>query len=135
MPSSSASFTIKGDKELIRKLGVLAAGQVYVNPIRESLTDDIRPEAQIYPPERPNQRYVRTYRLQKGWERPPTVRVSGGDVTGSLANRVPYGPWVQGWDTQAWMHRNRWSTNQGILRKLKGRVVARIQRAIDKALR
>lgn len=39
------------------------SGKTAFNTIREPLLDEL----QFYPPELPNQRYVRTYRLRNGW--------------------------------------------------------------------
>lgn len=58
-----------------------------------------------YPAERPGQRYVRRYRLMRGWYIQQTPR---GVVIG---NRMPYAGYVVGdakGQGQAWMHKGRW---------------------------
>lgn len=135
MPTSSASLEIKGIEELYRKLNKVAAAQTLRPPMIEALTQDVRPEAQDYPPERPGQTYVRTYTLRDGWSRPPVLQATPNGLEGRLGNETKYGPYVQGHDTQAWMHRGRWQTNLSILRKLEPRIANRFKRAIEKALK
>ena len=57
-----------------------------------------------YPAQRPGQKYIRTYNLRSGWQK------DGKGVQIALHNSVEYAPYVQGDDTQAWMHAGRWHT-------------------------
>ena len=63
-----------------------------------------------YPPERPNQRYVRTFKFRNSWS---VNRTDAGYVIKNSASRKgrEYGHWVVGnayGTTQAWMHQGRW---------------------------
>jgi hypothetical protein len=86
-------------------------GERAFNRIQEPLLDELR----YYPAPRPNQKYVRTFRLRDGW----TVdykRASGGfEIV--VGNRTPYTKFVVGSlaqaraaaaSFQAWMHKGRW---------------------------
>jgi len=77
----------------------------------QPLTSNIVFEAQRYPPELPNQKYIRTFKLFEGWR-----RASMGPLKMRIFNPVPYGIYVQGRDTpfrsepatQAEIHQGRW---------------------------
>lgn len=62
--------------------------------------------SKAYPPERPKQRYKRTYKLQKSWR---STRV--GSTSVEIANSQPYAKYPVGdarGQSQAWMHKGRW---------------------------
>lgn len=83
-----------------------------------------------YPPKRPGQRYVRTYRLRNGW----TVTAKGKGVT--IANRMPYAGYVMGdarGQRQAWMHRGRWPLVKTIIDKERPRLKAGIEDEVQRA--
>lgn len=61
---------------------------------------------QVYPPERPGQRYKRTGALRRGWQR--SVPLDRG-LGFQLINSTESAFWAQG-DKQAWMHVGRWQT-------------------------
>lgn len=72
--------------------------------------ESARASAMRYPPPRPGQRYRRTYRLRGGWGNARVQgRIGARAIEASIANPVPYAPYVQG-DAQAWMHVGRWKT-------------------------
>lgn len=70
----------------------------------------------VYPPPRPGQTYVRggpgSQNLGQKWT--TQVDVGADGVVGEIGNNVTYGPYVQARETQAWMHRGRWSTIEDI---------------------
>lgn len=78
----------------------------------EQWARDVRDKAQEYPPKRPGQRYVRTYRLRRGWTIVHPRLEANGDIVTEVTNDVPYNEKVHG-DSQgagqAAIHRNRWS--------------------------
>lgn len=56
-------------------------------------------EMQKYPPEKPKQRYIRTYVLRKGWaEAIGKIRITNQHIAmvGEMENLVPYSGLVQG---------------------------------------
>ena len=58
-----------------------------------------------YPPERPGQRYQRTFNLGRSWD----IRINPASIT--IYNRMAYAGYVVGdgkGKGQAWMHRGRW---------------------------
>lgn len=66
-----------------------------------------------YPPQRPGARYRRTRTLGRNWSasRPTFQRVAGGFI-GTIGNAVPYAPWVQSAERQAWFHKSGgWRTD------------------------
>lgn len=75
-----------------------------------------------YPPMRPMQTYKRTETL--GREIYTEVRpVSGSKVIGLIGSNTVYAPWVISSKAvgsrgpQAWMHKDRWWTLQGVVKK------------------
>ncbi len=69
-----------------------------------------------YPPERPNQRYIRTRTLARSWSRLP---VTGSGLAlrsgvGSNENIAPYNRDVQSAEDQKPIHRGRWPTDEQI---------------------
>jgi hypothetical protein len=81
-----------------------------------------------YPP-RPGSQYIRTYNLRAGWQ------ILGEGVKTRIFNDVEYAPFVQGDNTQAWMHVGIWKTisetadsNQaGMMRAVDQRVAREIK--------
>lgn len=72
-----------------------------------------------YPPELPNQKYVRTQNLERAWRNAqPEFQVIPTGFESSIANSMPYSAWVQGPPEddphQAWMHKDRWKTTTTI---------------------
>lgn len=70
-------------------------------------------QRKAYPPERPGQKYVRTWRLKLGWL---GRRIK--PAVWSLENRTPYAGWVVDQRFQAWMHRGRWWIFQDEIRPI-----------------
>lgn len=70
-----------------------------------------------YPPPRPGSPYVRggpgSQDLGGSWTK--QIHFPSGDVVGELGNDTTYGPFVQAEDTQAWMHRGRWTPIEEIV--------------------
>jgi hypothetical protein len=87
---------------------------------------------QRYPPKPTGSIYSRTYKLRFGWQ----VSKWGDGTAIRIRNEVPYAPWVQGSDTQAYMHKGRWSTvamviesNAAAINKAIGEAVHRFLKA------
>lgn len=88
------------------------AGQEAFSAIREPLLDELK----FYPPELPNQRYVRTYRLRRGWKA-GVKRINGNTYSLVVSNDTEYTAFVVGslaktvsaaQRFQAAIHRGRW---------------------------
>lgn len=86
-------------------------GQRAYDRIHTPLLDEL----QYYPPPRPNQRYVRTFRLRDGWT--VAYQRSGSGFEILIGNKTPYTKFVVGSlaqaraaaaSFQAWMHKGRW---------------------------
>ena len=126
-----SNITIYGLDELEKKLGRLASIEILKPPMHKS-TKLIQSEAQIYPPPRSGQTYVRTSNLANRWvER---VEVRGKTLVGIISNNVSYGKWVQHPQYQAWMHRGRWPTTDDITKKVAKTIGIIFEKAIRKAI-
>jgi hypothetical protein len=76
-----------------------------------------------YPPERPGQKYKRTFNLRRGWK--TQIRAPRTGFTMSTSNEVEYTHHVvgkpdlrlkAGGKGQAWMHKGRWWIAGGVIR-------------------
>ena len=103
---------ITGEKLIDAKFKQLESADAFEVPMRDVL-QDLRADAQDYPPQLPAQRYIRTQTLQRGWFL-RTIRQST-TLIGELGNRVRYGGWVMGPTDQAGVHQGRWQTTRSIL--------------------
>lgn len=72
------------------------AGQSAFGAIREPLLDELK----FYPPELPNQQYVRTYRLRRGWKA-GIRRIKGNTYSLVISNDTEYAAMVVGSLAQA----------------------------------
>lgn len=91
----------------------------------EGAGDDIAKVARVYPPERPNQRYIRTFTLQRGWRRSPARR-TGGAVEVDVSNPTEYAPDVMG-ENQKPYFVGRWKRLRQIGEDQRGALRARAQ--------
>lgn len=76
---TGATLVRTGLEDLANEIPKIGRDQIYRSIIAA------RDEIKTYPPERPGQRYVRTYRLQAGW-----VVTAHGSIGYRLQNDVPY---------------------------------------------
>lgn len=83
-----------------------------------------------YPPPPAGSRYVRTFRLRRGWER--STPVTGGKGF-QVINAVEYARFVQG-DAQGRAHSGRWETASSIAHRLQEEVLAAYEAAIKEVL-
>ena len=81
---------------------------------------------QHYPPPPPQSSYVRTYKLRFGWR----VQPFEANTKTVIVNDVEYAPYVQGDNTQAWMHVGRWRTVAEVIQAN----MAGAMRAVDQAV-
>jgi hypothetical protein len=127
-------LSIKVDGELVRKgLQNLAAEVPKIGRLQIYQTEQaIVRRMKIYPPERIDQKYIRTGRLGHGW----TITSLPNGYT--LSNDTPYTKYVVGNAyglEQAWMHI---STDQGkrwnLLRDVQDEEVEKLPKEIDDAI-
>ena len=128
------TYHIKGVDLVLREL----AG-VRLDTIQGDVTDildDIAQDAADYPPERPNQRYVRSGDLGRGWtESEPMLTGSVTSLLAVLTNSVSYGPFVQGTEDQSTVHAKRWKTTDQITAAWEDRAAQRIEQALGKLIK
>ena len=128
---ANVSIKVRGVEELVKKLGKLAAVETMEKPMTQSVLT-VSSALAYYPPQRPTT-YVRTGSLGRMW----TYKVTrtGNGIQGKVGNRIPYGPWVQSEQFQAWMHKGHWQTDQQELEKNRNRITKFFQDAIDEEIR
>jgi hypothetical protein len=76
--------------------------------------------------------YRRTGHLGRSWT--TNVQQSATGVTGTVGNKMAYGPLVQGEGTQAIYHQGNWSTDQQVFNRQKDAVMRGFTEAIRDAL-
>ncbi len=115
------TILVVGVPELVARLNRITLPALLEAPMQRAI-ELVRSKLREYPPERPGQTYVRTGDLGQGWaDAPVSSSSSGFGLTDTLSNEaVEYAPFVQrdpqfGDPHQAWMHRDRWSTDAQIL--------------------
>lgn len=118
------SYQWRGIEDAQRRIQALA-GLAGLESDLEIGADAIVTEAQIEPPERPGQRYVRSHRLSRSWRR-TDARRAGRSVLVDVENPTEYAWWVQGPD-QAEVHRGRWKRLKTIGDERLGAIRARVQ--------
>jgi hypothetical protein len=84
--------------------------------------------AQVYPPERAGQRYIRTDTLKSNWKPIAPRRAEGGWIAGA-ENDTDYGEYVMG-DEQANVHQGRWRTVDAIAEAEEANVASAIEAEI-----
>lgn len=80
-----------------------------------------------YPAERAGQKYTRTEKLKRGWQRATPLDQGKGF---QLINAVPYAGIVQG-DAQAWMHVGRWKKASVIAHEHEEEILALYESAVE----
>lgn len=127
------SIKMRGLDEISQKITDLPRGVrgIATEEAAKALIGNEREGLQYYPTTRPGQTYRRTYNLRFGW------RVSNwGDKTKvKVQNDVPYVPYVQGDELQAWMHKGRWRTVSQIITAMSARMNQRINEAVARYLK
>lgn len=97
--------SIEGLDDLRRRLDDLTSMRGLEGDLEDE-GDAVVKEAQDYPPERPGQRYARSFLLRNSWRR-ADARRQGDSVTVDVTNAAPHGPAVMG-NEQADIHKGRW---------------------------
>lgn len=89
-----------------------------------------------YPPPPPDSRYVRGAppRSEKLGSRWTTRRIAGDGFVGrEVGNNASYGPWVQSSELQARVHKDRWQTDEDVIKQALPAAVAAVERALVNA--
>lgn len=113
-----STITVNIPKSLYKKLDPAE----YTRALQRGMSDAtkiVMAEAQVYPPRRPNQKYIRTGNLRRSWNN-RKIRITATGVEGlvySSEAKAPYNAYVQHPRYQAWMHRGRWQTTDDVARK------------------
>jgi len=117
-------FKVIGIEALMKKLKKLSAPEL-TSEIRKTTDKAVKyvhSQVPAYPPPPAGSTYSRTGTLGRGIT--TEVRSMGSDVVGLIGSPTPYSPWVisteeapNGAGPQAWMHRGRWWTLQGVVKK------------------
>jgi hypothetical protein len=119
--------------ELFDTLDRLDRIQDVLEPPAERNAALMEEDARDYPPELPNQRYRRTFRLRGGWSH-RVQRLPNG-VQALTTNRgVLYNIWVQNEGQQAAIHRGRWQTDQQILDNRTPGILQNFDEAVQEAI-
>jgi len=93
-------------------------------------TKIVADKAKVYPPKLPAQKYVRTYKLKRGWRQEKATATHG-----AVANRgVPYAHYVQSDRWQAAIHEGRWNTESGIVKQTEKKVQQLFDKVIKRAV-
>ena len=88
--------------------------------------DLIRADIKTYPPAPAGSSYVRTGTLGRSW----ASKVS--KLEAIIGNVTAYARYVQGADTQAWMHRGRWRTTAQVAKARTADVQKLLEAAISR---
>ena len=127
------TYHVKGIDLVLRELASLRLDALQGDV--GDILDDIAADAANYPPERPNQRYVRSGDLGRGWtESEPLMQGDATSLLAVLTNSVSYGPFVQGTEDQATVHAKRWRTTDQIAAAWEDRAAQRIEQALGKLI-
>ena len=114
----------------IEMWGAWKPEHVVQEPLRAGMQRAARRLAE-YPPKRPQQTYKRTGGLGREWMGAKIV-IQGMDAR--MSNQKPYAKWVQGATTQAWFHKNRWTTDQQAIDAEMPQILRDIDAAIEESL-
>lgn len=130
----SVSIEITGGERLVQQFR--QAPQIVSDEATRAVQGELKnvvTALSIYPGERPNQRYERTYELERGWRAAkPQWKITLRDFLVTLTNRVPHVKWAQGED-QAAVHRGRWTKATVIMLEHRDSIRNALRRAADRA--
>jgi hypothetical protein len=134
------SVKIVGLEPLLKKLDRLGKLPQTLRPVIGQQQTMIQKKLQHYPPELPNQKYVRTEKLKRSWvTRPPTFTRGGiraiifSDGT-ARTKHGEYAPLVMDARRQMQIHRGRWQTTKSVAEDVAPGVNRAIKAAVDKEL-
>lgn len=117
----------------IARMRRLASMDGLADALERAATDDVIPNAQQYPPERPHQKYIRTFMLRDSWSR-TTPQRQGQGWRIVVYNPTDYAPDVVG-NQQGLYFVNRWRTIRQIRNEVMPMVYARVAAAVRRVAR
>lgn len=127
----SVSIEVKGIKELFDKLGSFDAINVLEDPMNRAVLR-LESRMKVYPPTRPNQRYVRTGTLGRRFTHEVTRQSNG--LIGKVGNNTVYAPFVVSKQFQRTLFRGRWQTDLDVLESEKDVILRDFEKAIAEAI-
>jgi len=120
------TITIKGEKELLAKLNKLS--KLDAKDVMRSGGLNISGKMQIYPPQPPTT-YQRTNQLRDNW------KVTPKRTEVKIENRTSYAGYVQGDDTQAYVHKlTGWQTLVKTAEQSLDEFVKLLKKQVDRIL-
>jgi hypothetical protein len=124
---SSIKVTIKGTKELERKLGVNIPKKL--KPAMNNSCEIVVNAMADYPPKPPQSTYRRTMTLGRRWGY--KVAMKGKGIVGIIKNLTPYVEWVQSKLRQVrWM--KHWQTDEKVIKRVKPQVVREFEEGLER---
>ena len=119
----------QGFRELARRLGGMQVARVLEPPMVRGL-ERFRSDLSTYPPAPPESSYVRTGTLGRSWAIDYTINARG--MSGETGTAIPYAPYVQDAERQAWMHEDRWrNTDVAVAQRHRGAILANFSTTIQ----
>jgi hypothetical protein len=118
----AVNLSLRGQDEQERRFRNMASN---IKPTLERLTQKAVLYVHSTVPPYPAPPATSTYRRTGTLGRTITteVRSLGVDVVGVIGTKTIYAPWVIDEKRQAWMHKGRWWTLQGVVAKAKSVIV------------
>jgi hypothetical protein len=124
----TVEVTVKGDKELQRKLSRLKPK--HLTGALQVMGDHVATKVKPYPSQQ-SATYGRTFTLMDGWKVKPKKK----DFAVQVSNPTPYAVYVQSDDGQAGFHRNTgWKRLKETTLKEMDELVKILKRQVDKIL-
>ena len=121
----------EGFRTLARRIGGIQLAQVLEPPLVRSL-ERFRVDLAHYPSPPEESSYRRTGRLGRSWALRYTVNARG--IEGETGTNVEYAQRVQSEELQAWMHRDRWDTDETIANRHRGAILADFHQEVQAEL-
>lgn len=130
----TVSYNVKGADQVMRDLDSFRLDRLQSDIDR--IMDAVAADAAVYPPELPNQRYVRTGDLGRGWTGGSTLfpQSSPTVLEAVRENSVPYSGDVQGASSQRAIFAGRWATDEDIMERWEDRVASAVEDALDRLM-
>ena len=132
-------ITVRFDQNQInrlhKKLGVVQGNNVLVGPVgrgQDRLLDRMQSYTQSNPPKPGNSKYIRTFLTARSW-RKERVSKSAHGVQGAIGSKRARP--VMSFEDQSSIHRGRWYTDKSVMEDEAPKILADLQRTIDKALK
>ena len=131
------TITISGVDTQVARMGNLEG--IALDAAKDGMSQALIAMADVladYPPELPNQKYVRTYTLYDGWiDTDPVFQAIPSGLAATLTNPTEYGPQVEGDATQEAIFQGRWPTVGQVQQAQAEAARDAVAAAVDEAVR